>query len=148
MHLIALPRRPGRHLRRLAVALAATALTAAALTASSAAVGAWNSFASNLVAANLAPGPQTYTLAVAQIAVHDALNAIVPRYEPYAFAGSAPRASAAAAVAAAAHDTLVTLVPQAAASVDAEYDAALASVPGGPGKHAGIATGQAAAAAI
>src|SRR6266545_5175752 len=114
MHLIALPRRPGRHLRRLAVALAATALTAAALTASSAganvgelskppargaAVGAWNSFASNLVAANLAPGPQTYTLAVAQIAVHDALNAIDRRYEPYVFDGSSPRASTAAAVA-------------------------------------------------
>ena len=64
-------------------------------------VTAWNIFASNLVAANLPPGPQTYTLAVAHIAIHDALNAIDPRYEPYEFAGSAPRASVAAAVAAA-----------------------------------------------
>ena len=38
-------------------------------------VTVWNTFASNLVAANLPPGPQTYTLAVAQIAIHDALNA-------------------------------------------------------------------------
>jgi membrane-associated phospholipid phosphatase len=167
MHTIALtPRHPGRHLRRIAFALAAF-LAAAALTATSAsaanagelskvhksaarsgAVTAWNTFASNLVAANLPPGPQTYTLAITQIAVHDALNAIHPRYEPYQFAGSAPRASRAAAVAAAAHDTLVKLVPQIAASVDAEYRAALSSVPDGPGKDAGIATGQAAAGAI
>ena len=132
-------------------------LTTAALTATSAdaasskpsrAVTAWNTFASNPVAANLLPGPQTYTLAVSQIAVHDALNAIHPRYEPYEFDGHAPRASVAAAVAAAAHDTLVELVPQAAASVDAEYDAALASVRDGSAKEAGIRTGQAAAAAI
>jgi len=52
-------------------------------------VATWNTFASNLVAANQAPGPQTHTLAVTQIAVHDALNAIDPRYEPYVYAGSA-----------------------------------------------------------
>jgi membrane-associated phospholipid phosphatase len=166
MHAITLrPRQAGRHLRRLAVALAAAFLAAAALTAThanatngvefskphtsgSSAVTAWNTFASNLVAANLPPGPQTYTLAIAQIAVHDALNAIDPRYEPYEFVGSAPRASTAAAVAAAAHDTLVKLVPQATVSVDAEYDAALGSVPDGVHKDAGIATGQAAAVAI
>ncbi len=157
------PRPPAghRHWRRLALALIAASL-AAALTATSAnahvathrsgtrtgAVTAWNSFASNLVAANLAPGPQTYALAVAHIAVHDALNAIDPRYEPYAYAGSAPRASVPAAVAAAAHDTLVALVPTAAASVNAEYDTALSSVPEGDRKDAGIATGRAAAAAI
>ena len=111
-------------------------------------VTAWNTFASKLVAANLPPGPQTYTLAVAHIAIHDALNAIDPRYDPYEFAGSAPGASVAAAVAAAAHDTLVKLVPQAAAAVDAAYDAALASVQEGAAKDAGVATGQAAAAAI
>jgi hypothetical protein len=112
------------------------------------AVSAWNGFASNLVAANLPPGPQTHALAITQIAVHDALNAIDRRYEPYAFVGSAPRASTAAAVAAAAHDTLVKLVPQAPTSVDAQYDAALSSVPDGDARDRGIATGQAAAAAI
>jgi PAP2 superfamily len=159
----------GRTLRRLASALAAAALVSAALTAASAsanvadglgssqprpeveragAVPAWNAFASNLVAANLAPGPQTYTLAMTQIAVHDALNAIRPRYEPYAFTGAHRQASTPAAVAAAAHDTLVRLVPKAATSIDAEYDAALAALPDGVAKDAGIATGQAAAAAI
>jgi hypothetical protein len=114
----------------------------------STAVTAWNTFAADLVAAKLPPGPQTYTLAVAQIAVHDALNAIDPRYEPYEFIGSAPAASPAAAVAAATHDTLVRLVPQAAESVDAEYAAALSLIPDGAAKDAGIATGKAAAASI
>jgi hypothetical protein len=108
----------------------------------------WNAFASSLVAANLPPGPQTHALAVTQIAVHDALNAIDARYESYAYLGWAPGASPAAAVAAAAHDTLVRLVPQAAASVDAAYAAALSAVPSGTAKDTGIATGRAAAAAI
>lgn len=111
-------------------------------------VTAWNAFAANLVAANLTPGPQTYTLAVVHIAIHDALNAIDAKYEPYAFDGSAPGASTAAAVAAAARDALVPLVPQAAAAIEAEYQAALSAVPDSPAKAAGIATGQAAAAAI
>ena len=91
---------------------------------------AWNTFAANLVAENLPPGPQTHTLAIVHIAIHDALNAIDPRYERYEFVGSAPAASVAAAVAAAAHDTLIQLVPQAATSVDAQYTASLAAVPG------------------
>ena len=111
-------------------------------------VVAWNTFTANLVAENLPPGPQTYTLAIVQIAIHDALNAIDPRYERYEFAGTAPGASVAAAVAAAAHDTLVQLVPQAAASVAAQYMAALSTVPEGTAKNMGIATGQAAATAI
>ena len=46
--------------------------------------------------------------AITHIAVHDALNAIHHRYQPYAFSGGAPRhTSVQAAVAAAAHDALV-----------------------------------------
>jgi membrane-associated phospholipid phosphatase len=146
--------------RRLVCALAAALLAAAVLTTAGAhgassksgkrsgAVTAWNAYAADLVAANLLPGPQTYTLAVSQIAVHDALNAIRPRYEPYVYSGVAPRASSSAAVAAATHDTLLRLVPQAATSIEAEYQAALSSVPDGPAEDAGIATGRAAAAAI
>jgi PAP2 superfamily len=160
---------PGRRRsrRRFAGALAAASLVPPALMAGSAgaavdrdasslraatdrgsAVMAWNAFASDLVATNLPPGPQTYALAVTQIAVHDALNAIRSKYEPYAFRGAVRRASPAASVAAAAHDTLVQLVPTATASIDAEYGAALENVPDGIAKARGIATGQAAAAAI
>lgn len=108
----------------------------------------WNSFATDLVAANQLPPFQTHTLAVVHIAIHDALNAIDSRYERYEYGGSAPGASVTAAVAAAAHDTLVRLVPTAATEIDARYAAKLASIPEGTAKDAGIWTGQAAAAAI
>jgi hypothetical protein len=107
----------------------------------------WNSFAAELVSSNLPP-LQTHTLALTQIAVHDALNTIEPRYEPYAYAGSAPGASLPAAVAAATRDTLVHMLPAAAAQIEARYAAKLALLPDGVHKNAGIAAGQAAAAAI
>jgi hypothetical protein len=100
--------------------------------------------------------------ALAFIAVHDALNAIDRRFEPYAYDAQAPAgASAAAAVAAAAHDALAAalgdlpseLFPPVCgvdglAVVNDAYDAALAAIPDGDAKTDGIATGQAAAAAI
>jgi PAP2 superfamily len=108
----------------------------------------WNRFASELVAAGQLPPVQARSLAVVQIAVHDALNAIEPRYTAYQYAGSAPGASLAAAVAAATHDTLVQLQPSAAPTIEAAYATKLASISGGAAKDAGVAVGQAAAAAI
>ena len=100
--------------------------------------------------------------ALAHIAMHDALNAIDRRFTPYAYDAQAPAGtSPAAAVAAAAHDALAAalgdlpseLFPPACgldglAVVDAAYNAALAAIPDGDAKTNGIATGQAAAAAI
>jgi hypothetical protein len=98
--------------------------------------------------------------AMMHIAIHDALNAIDRRYQPYAFDGQAPTgASAEAAVAAAAHDVLVALFPELpselgltpAAAVDfveAAYATALAAIPETPAKTEGILIGQSAAAAI
>jgi hypothetical protein len=103
------------------------------------------------------------TLAIAQAAVHDALNAIDARYERYAFTGNAQGgASADAAIAAAARDALVGTIAVGAfpgfgspanqalavAQVDAAYATALAGIPDGLPKSDGIAIGQAAAAAI
>lgn len=60
------------------------------------------------------PPQQFRVFAIVQIAVHDALNAIDPRYESYSVMGAgSPNASAEAAVARAAHDTLVALLPDA-----------------------------------
>src|SRR5215468_11544438 len=114
--------------------------------------------------------PMSRALAMAQAAVHDALNAIDRRYEPYAFDGSAPGALADAAVATAAHDALVgailnpalpfpifpgyagfgtpTLQAAAVAQVTATYNAFISGIPPGTAKDAGIAIGAAAAAAI
>jgi hypothetical protein len=108
---------------------------------------------------------QSRTLAIVQVAMHDALNAIHPRYEPYVFKRHAQAgASVDAAVAAAARNALVGAIavgalpfPQfgspalqaiAVAQVDAAYVAALAAIPDGLAKSDGIAIGTAAAAAI
>jgi len=105
------------------------------------------------------------TLAIAQVAVHDTVNAIDPRYQRYAFKGSAkPGASMDAAIAAAARDAIVgaiavgpmpftgfgtpALQAVAVAQVDAAYASALTAIPDGLPKSDGIAIGQAAAAAI
>jgi hypothetical protein len=129
-------------------------------------VSNWNSVA---VQGTLTAGENAIvasrTLAIAQVAIHDALNAIDSRYERYAFTGQAqPGASADAAIAAAARDSIVgaiavgalpfvgfgTPVTQAlaVAQVDAAYAAALAGIPNGLSKSDGITIGQAAAAAI
>jgi hypothetical protein len=80
--------------------------------------------------------------------MHDALNAIDRRFQPYTSGLlRSPRASVEAAVAAAARDVLVTLVPDQAALVDAAYAQALSGIPDTAAKHAGIFTGQQAAAA-
>jgi PAP2 superfamily len=108
-------------------------------------VGEWNAFAAELVAANQPPPLQVNTLAIVQLAVHDAINAIEPRYAPYAYRAAAPGASVAAAVSAATRDSLVQLLPAAAATIDAHYDAELAALPEGPDKAAGVSVGRAAA---
>jgi PAP2 superfamily len=108
----------------------------------------WNRLASELVAVDQPAPVQTHVMAIAQIAVHDALNTLQPRYAAYHHTGSAPGASLAAAVAAATRDTLVRLLPAAATTIEAAYTAKLASIAAGPAKDAGIAAGQAAAAAI
>jgi hypothetical protein len=93
-----------------------------------------------------------------QLAIHDALNAIERRYEPYLHHGrAAPSAAPAPAVAAAARDVLIGVIPawgkpeqraKALAIVDSAYAAALAKAPDGLPKRQGIALGQAAAAAM
>jgi PAP2 superfamily len=95
-------------------------------------------------------GPVTACdIAMAHAAMHDALNAIDRRYEPYAYDAVAPHgASPEAAVAAAAHDVLIVRIPNQKASLDAALDAALAAIPDGRAKAYGVGAGRAAAAAI
>jgi hypothetical protein len=101
---------------------------------------------------------QTRSLAMAHAAIHDALNAIEQRYEPYAVSWRAASwASPEAAIAAAAHGVLLGVIPsfgsptqQAAATAAANnaYAAAIAEVADGPARIEGIAVGEAAATAI
>ena len=100
--------------------------------------------------------------AMMHIAIHDALNAINRKYQPYAYDKKAESgASPDAAVAAAAHGVLVPLIDQlpaelvkrecidaGVASAEASYTDALAAIPDTPAKKQGIALGQESAAAI
>lgn len=110
----------------------------------------WDVIAFDAVEASGKTGPVTSCdIAMAHVAMHDALNAIDRRYEPYAYDAVAPRgASAEAAVAAAAHGVLIARIPNQKASLDAALASALAAIPDGQAKTDGVATGCAAAAAI
>src|SRR5918993_2385853 len=87
------------------------------------------------------PIQQTRTVAMVQGAVHDALNAIKPRYAAYYFEGPAAAGAAPeAAVAAASHTVLMAVLPAfgtpqqqwaAKDSVEEAYRAGLAAVPEG-----------------
>ena len=100
----------------------------------------------------------TRTLAMVQVAVHDALNAISRRYDAYYFEGPGdPAASPDAAIAAAAHTVLVGVIGgygtpaqkvETLAMVDQAYAASMARVTDGPARNTGVAIGRAAGAAI
>ncbi len=124
----------------------------------------WNSIAndaSGLDHTPLAPG-ETRTfgeqfgplrasraLAIVHIAIFDALNAIVGGYQSYTGLPSAPAdTEMKAAIAQAAHDTLVALFPSQAETFDDALAEDLAKVSEGAGKENGIDLGQRAAEAI
>lgn len=117
------------------------------------AVTDWNTTAWQTATAAGAPPIQTRVNAIAHLAIHDALNSIEPRYEPYAGTHPAARgASPEAAVATAAYMTLSITVPSQAAALENTYDTYLAGL-SCPAAYPscvsdGIAVGAAAAEAI
>ncbi len=86
--------------------------------------------------------------AMTHIAIHDALNAIVPRYQTYAFHEKNKQADPIAAAASAAYQVLVLSVPAQKTMLDARLAASLAKVPEGKSKTEGIELGKKSAAAI
>jgi membrane-associated phospholipid phosphatase len=100
-------------------------------------------------AEQLGPTRTSRVLAIVHIAIYDALNAICRRYPGYsgpltAFADS----SYDAAIAQAAHDTLVALYPRQANRLDKWLSMDLARLPAGRARLNGIDIGRRAAAAI
>jgi len=122
------------------------------------AVTDWNATAGSVAPRFGGPQQQSRAMAIVQVAIHDALNSIDPRYESYAVVPAASAsASPDAAIAAAARGTLLGLlntVPdsqlktEAIATVNNAYNAALAAIPDGTAKSQGIAAGMNSAAAI
>lgn len=97
----------------------------------------------------LGPAHSSRALAIVHIAIHDALAAICRRYPPYSGALLAyPDSSRDAAIAKAAHDTLVALYPRQTARIGAWLRADLVRLPDGRAKLNGIDVGRRAAAAI
>src|SRR6266850_4637228 len=101
--------------------------------------------------ASKAPGtpPAVRFMAIVQVSVFEAVNAITARYPAFrAKMTAAPGASVDAAVAAATRGALLKLMPGQQAAIEADYQAALKAVPDGAAKSAGIAAGEQASAAI
>lgn len=88
-------------------------------------------------------------LAIVHIAIFDAVNAIAGSYESYSKVTRArPVTSTRAAIAQAAHDTLLFLYPSQAARFDLSLAQALEPIPNGQAKSDGIEVGRHAAVVI
>lgn len=110
----------------------------------------WNdaALAAALEAKQLPPA-QTRTMAIVNVAMFDAVNAVERRYQPYAFrTDPAPDASAEVAAAAAARATLAALFPERKEAWDRLYATSLARVPEGAARDRGVGLGERAAAAV
>lgn len=107
----------------------------------------WNAIAvSTLISQGQSPFAQARFMAITQLAVFEAVNAITGRYEPYLGTVVAPvGASADAAAIAAAYRVLKNYFPL-APNLDSAYASSLMAIPDGSAKSGGIATGEAAAA--
>ena len=103
----------------------------------------------SLGAEQLGPTRSSRVMAIVQIAVYDALNAIARRYPGYTGPLAAlGDSSQDAAIAQATHDTLVALYPRQAGRIDAWLREDLARLPATRARLAGIDIGRRAAAAI
>ena len=87
-------------------------------------------------------------LAMVHLAMHDALNAIVPAYDRYAHTGRPRLGHPVAAAAQAAHDVLVAQYPDKTAAIDAELARWLSGIAPGALRESGLAIGKDAAAAV
>jgi hypothetical protein len=97
----------------------------------------------------IGPGRSARAMAIVHVAIFDAVNAIARRYRGFTNIPDAPVGAAMdAAIAQAAHDTLVVLYPSQRAQCDALLAEELAAIRDSRGKTDGIRVGQRAARAI
>jgi hypothetical protein len=107
----------------------------------------WNRIANEIFPVDVGPILDARAMAIFHAAIHDAVNGIDSRYQPYTVALSSPGASLNAAVASAARDVMLALTPHQQPRIEQEYAAALADVPDGSAKDQGVRLGQQAARA-
>ena len=126
------------------------ALSVVSVNASADVVLDWNAIAVNTAIANKQnPFAQARYAAIVQLAVFEAVNSITHEYQPYLGTIIAPKdASPEAAAIEAAYLVLITYFPASKPDLDIDRANSLASIPDGQAKVDGIATGDAAAAAM
>ncbi|HVK33875.1 MAG TPA: vanadium-dependent haloperoxidase [Burkholderiaceae bacterium] len=137
--------RPSRFAAALALAFASHAPFA---TADS--VVDWNVKANEIVLdARIGPPIANRMMAMLYTAAFEATNAISKRYPAGTLSLDAPPGTSADAAVAAVHRVVLgKTMPQQQAAIDAAYQAALARIPDGAGKAAGLALGEKAAQAV
>lgn len=110
----------------------------------------WNRLAADAaVAEQIDPLTESRVFAITHAAMHDALNAIDRRYEPYREGvAAAPGALPEAAVAAAAHAALIELMPARKADFDLQFAETLAQIKDKRAAAAGMRVGRQAAARL
>jgi hypothetical protein len=108
----------------------------------------WNEKTSTVLGSTMIQPNRTRFFAIVQIAVHDALNNIKPKYERYALNEREQFANPDAAVASAAYWTIKGLNRQGSFPVDTWYSESLATIPDGESKELGKALGKKSADAI
>jgi PAP2 superfamily protein len=97
----------------------------------------------------IGPGRSSRAMAIVHIAMFDAINAVIPRYESYTgVRAHVPFVSLEAAISQAAHDTLVAMYPSQHATFDKRLNEELARVKIKILKLNGIALGQRVAATL
>jgi hypothetical protein len=116
-------------------------------TQSASAVTRWNAIAIQVLPVDPGLLRDSRAFAIVHAAIHDAVNGVERRYQPYTANISSPGASIGAAVAAASRDVLVALSPSQQEVIEIAYASALLAIPDGPAKIAGIALGQQCASA-
>jgi hypothetical protein len=108
-----------------------------------------NAKAADVVSRIPAPPITVRAMAIVQVSVFEAVNAITGRYPPQrAKLPPAPGASVEAAVASATRTALLKLMPAFQQIIEADYQTLLKAVPDGPAKTAGVALGEQAANSI
>jgi PAP2 superfamily len=138
-----------RHVSRAWIGFVAVVILAGAAGARADTVTDANAKAAEIVSRHPATPIAVRMMAIVQVSVFEAVNAITGRYPQYkAKLTPAPGASVDAAVAAASRGALLKLMPAQQAAIDADYQAPLKTVADGPAKSQGIAVGEQAAAAI
>jgi hypothetical protein len=108
----------------------------------------WNDKVATVLGAPMNQPTRSRYFAMIEIAVHDALNNIKPKYERYALQDRNQHADPGAAVASAAYWAIKGLNRQGNFPVDTWYNESLAGIPDGASKESGIALGKKAADAI